>query len=275
MADELDSGGGPAAREHPLRARRDHERPWARPGWPTGDVYVDDAFGAAHRAHASTEGAARLIPDHAAGLLLERRCRHDRAARETFPALVAVLGGAKVTDKLGVIESFRKVADQILIGGAMCFPFLASPGHAVGDRCSAARTWSWPAGDRRRRRGARATLALPRRPRRRRPLRRRRGVPDDSMASTCPAASMGSTSAPAPPRPTRSITTASTVFWNGPMGAFESSRSAPARGRSLEAVGGRPGVTVVGGGDSAAALASSGWPTRSRICRPAAAPRSS
>jgi phosphoglycerate kinase len=98
------------------------------------DVYVDDAFGAAHRAHASTEAIAHVVADRAAGLLLEREVRElskvlDNPARP----LVAVLGGAKVSDKIAVIDRFLELADTLLIGGAMCFPFLAAQGHSVGD----------------------------------------------------------------------------------------------------------------------------------------------
>ena len=98
------------------------------------DVYVNDAFGAAHRAHASTEGVARQVPEHAAGLLLEREVTTlTGLLRNPSRPLVAVLGGAKVSDKLGVIEAFQKVADQILIGGAMCFPFFKAQGHSIGN----------------------------------------------------------------------------------------------------------------------------------------------
>src|SRR5439155_25259479 len=98
------------------------------------DVYVNDAFGAAHRAHASTEGVARLMPDHAAGLLLEREVATlSKLLESPERPLLAVLGGAKVSDKIAVIERFREVADLILIGGAMCFPFLAAQGHGVGN----------------------------------------------------------------------------------------------------------------------------------------------
>lgn len=97
------------------------------------DVYVNDAFGAAHRAHASTEGVARLMSERAAGRLLETEVRTlTELLEHPAPPLVAVLGGAKVSDKIQVIERFRTLADTILIGGAMCFPFLAAQGHAVG-----------------------------------------------------------------------------------------------------------------------------------------------
>ena len=98
------------------------------------DVYVNDAFGAAHRAHASTEGVARQLPDHAAGLLLEREVTTlTTLLKNPSRPLVAVLGGAKVSDKIGVIEAFQTVADPILIGGAMCFPFFKAQGHSIGD----------------------------------------------------------------------------------------------------------------------------------------------
>src|SRR5947209_6784269 len=97
------------------------------------DVYVNDAFGAAHRAHASTEGVARLVADHAAGRLLEREVKTLAELLEAPQRpLVAVLGGAKVSDKIAVIDRFLALADRILIGGAMCFPFLVAQGHRVG-----------------------------------------------------------------------------------------------------------------------------------------------
>ncbi len=97
------------------------------------DLYVNDAFGAAHRAHASTEGVAHRLPAYS-GLLLEREVRELTAVLDD-PArpLVVVLGGAKVTDKVGVIERFLELADEILIGGAMCFSFFRAQGHETGN----------------------------------------------------------------------------------------------------------------------------------------------
>ena len=97
------------------------------------DVYVNDAFGSAHRAHASTEGVAHLLPS-AAGLLLQREVETLTGILED-PArpLVAIVGGAKVTDKIGVLEAFLERADAVLIGGAMAFPFLSVQGHSIGD----------------------------------------------------------------------------------------------------------------------------------------------
>ncbi len=97
------------------------------------DVYVNDAFGAAHRAHATTEGVARLLPA-AAGFLLEREVTLlDALVADPERPFVVVLGGAKVTDKIGVIERFLEIANAILIGGAMCFSFFRAMGHETGD----------------------------------------------------------------------------------------------------------------------------------------------
>ena len=97
------------------------------------DAYVNDAFGAAHRAHASTEAVAHLLPS-AAGRLLEREVATLRGILDDPERpLVAVVGGAKVTDKIGVLDAFLDRADEILIGGAMCFPFFKAQGHDVGD----------------------------------------------------------------------------------------------------------------------------------------------
>jgi glyceraldehyde 3-phosphate dehydrogenase len=97
------------------------------------DVYINDAFGAAHRAHASTEAVARLLPS-AAGRLLEGEVRTLRGILDDpRRPLVAIVGGAKVTDKIGVLDAFLERADTILVGGAMCFPFFKAQGHDVGD----------------------------------------------------------------------------------------------------------------------------------------------
>ena len=98
------------------------------------DAYVDDAFGSAHRAHASTHAAAQRFERRAAGLLLEREVTTLTGILEhPEHPFVAVVGGAKVTDKIGVLEAFLERADSVLIGGAMCFPFFKAQGHSVGD----------------------------------------------------------------------------------------------------------------------------------------------
>src|SRR6185437_1049731 len=97
------------------------------------DLYVNDAFGTAHRAQASTEGVAHLLPS-AAGRLLESEVHTiERILQHPEHPLVAIVGGAKVADKIRVIDRFLELADAILIGGAMAFPFLRAQGHAVGD----------------------------------------------------------------------------------------------------------------------------------------------
>jgi phosphoglycerate kinase len=219
------------------------------------DVYVDDAFGAAHRAHASTEGVARLVPEHAGGLLLEREVSTlMRVLEDPARPLVSVLGGAKVSDKIGVIDRFRESADTILIGGAMCFPFLAAQGHSVGaSLCAdedvelARRTLSSGS-------SARAELRLP-----------VDLVIGDRFGADAEARELDGLDVPdgwmgldIGPRTAavygEVIAGAGTVFWNGPMGAFELAPFAAGTRAVAEAVAAAPGTTVVGGGDSAAAL---------------------
>jgi phosphoglycerate kinase len=219
------------------------------------DVYVDDAFGAAHRAHASTEGVARLVDERAAGLLLERELTTLMGVLED-PArpLVSVLGGAKVSDKIGVIDRFRESADTILIGGAMCFPFLAAEGHSVGDSLCAAEDVELARRTIESGASTRAEVLLP-----------LDLVIGDRFAADAnvraidgidvPDGWMGLDIGPQ----TRDvysevIAEAGTVFWNGPMGAFELPPFAAGTSAIAYAVATAPGTTVVGGGDSAAAL---------------------
>jgi phosphoglycerate kinase len=218
------------------------------------DVYVNDAFGAAHRAHASTEGVARRLPEHAAGLLLEREVSTLQELLE-HPArpLVAVLGGAKVSDKIAVIDRFQHVADTILIGGAMCFPFLAAQGHSVGSSLCAAEDVSLArraleASD------VRATIELPRDF----VLAERFDASAEPQALDgvdIPDGLMGLDVGPKTVEAySEAIAGAGTVFWNGPMGAFELEPFASGTRAVADAVAAAPGATVVGGGDSAAAL---------------------
>ncbi|HET8977137.1 MAG TPA: phosphoglycerate kinase [Solirubrobacteraceae bacterium] len=220
------------------------------------DAYVNDAFGTAHRAHASTEGVARLMDRRAAGLLLDREVSalSGLLANPSRP-LVAVLGGAKVSDKIGVIEAFRSVADSILIGGAMCFPFFKAQGHEVANSLCAdddvelARRLIADAGGE-----DQATIQLPSdlvcaerfdpgaTP-----------VPVDGV--DVPEGMMGLDIGPRSADAYATlIATAGTVFWNGPMGAFEMEPFAAGTRAVAEAVARTAAVTVVGGGDSVAAL---------------------
>jgi phosphoglycerate kinase len=214
------------------------------------DVYVNDAFGAAHRAHASTEAVAHLLPS-AAGRLLEREVTTLRGILDDPKRpLVAIVGGAKVTDKIGVLEAFLERADAILIGGAMCFPFFKAQGHDVGDSLCEEEGVE--------------------------PARKLAGqdkihLPDDLVAGRefkadterreldgidVPDGWMGlDVGAATAERYAGVIAEAGTVFWNGPMGAFELEPFAAGTKRVAEAIAAAPGTTVVGGGDSAAALA--------------------
>ena len=225
------------------------------------EVYVDDAFGVAHRAHASTEGVAHLLPS-AAGRLLEREVRTLSGILESpSHPLAAIIGGAKVADKIAVIDRFLQIADVLMIGGAMCFPFLRAQGHAVGESlCDEADTEH-----------ARRVLAQA--------SARSSGsagparielpvdlVIGDRLAEDAehrvlegvevPKGWMGLDIGPrTAERYSREIARAGTIFWNGPMGAFELAPFAAGTRAVAQAVAQASGLTVVGGGDSAAALA--------------------
>src|SRR3954452_10506461 len=222
-----------------------------------GDVYVNDAFGAAHRAHASTEAVAHLLPS-GAGRLLEREVSTlTGILEEPRRPLVAVVGGAKVTDKIGVLDAFLERADSVLIGGAMCFPFFAAQGHEVGaSMCE-------DEGVEPARRALESDkLKLPvdlvagREFSADTEVRELDGVdvPDGWMGLD-----IGQSSAEAY---AEVIAGAGTVFWNGPMGAFELEPFAAGTRRVAEAMADCEGTTVVGGGDSAAALAEFGLADR-------------
>lgn len=230
------------------------------------DLYVNDAFGAAHRAHATTEGVAHLLPAYA-GLLLEREVVELTAVRDDPERpLVVVLGGAKVSDKIGVLERFLEVADRILIGGAMCFSFFRAQGLPTGDslveedgvelaRRIIERYVRDPA-------KARSELSLP-----------VDLVLGDQLAADAevreqdgvevPAGWMGLDIGPTTAATyAEAIKGAGTVLWNGPMGAFELEPFAAGTRAIAEAVAEAPGRTVVGGGDSAAALEALGLADR-------------
>jgi phosphoglycerate kinase len=220
------------------------------------DVYVNDAFGTAHRAHASTEGVARLMPEHAAGLLMAREVATlTRLLEAPDRPLVAVLGGAKVSDKIAVIERFRQVADTILIGGAMCFPFLAAQGRSVGNSLCAEEDVELA---RRALTESGAPLELP-----------VDLVVADRLAADAQVQTTDGVDVPdglmgvdVGPRTAEAygqvIDDAGTVFWNGPMGAFEIEPFAAGTRAVAEAMAASPAVTVVGGGDSLAAVQSMG-----------------
>lgn len=242
-------------RFEPGETRNDPELADALAG--LADLYVDDAFGAAHRAHASTEGVAHRLPAYA-GLLLEREVRELTAVLDD-PArpLVAVLGGAKVADKVGALRRFLERSDRVLIGGAMCFAFLSVRGHATGDSLVDDEG-----------------VALAREVATSAPPGREPALPEDlviadRLEAGAERRSVDGVDVPPGwigvdigPRTTAAyadaIAGAGTVFWNGPMGAFEIEPFAAGTRAVAEAVAAAPGTTVVGGGDSAAALTAFG-----------------
>lgn len=218
------------------------------------ECYVNDAFGAAHRAHASTAGVAALLPS-AAGLLMEREIHAlTRVLEADEHPFVLILGGAKISDKIGVIENLSRRADALLLGGGMANTFLKSLGHEVGRSLA----------EEDRLDEARRVLALA----------EQRGIevvlPSDAVvapelgaveqARTVPIDGVGPDDAifdigpDTVARFTKVIGAAALVVWNGPMGVFEVPAFREGTRGVAQAVAACPGFTVVGGGDSAAAV---------------------
>jgi 3-phosphoglycerate kinase len=218
------------------------------------DLYVDDAFGAAHRAHATTVGVAERLPA-AAGLLMEAEIDYlDGVLKDPGRPFVAILGGAKVSDKLGVIESLLGVADSLLIGGAMCFTFFKAEGYEIGnsliedDYVAEAKRLRDEAGER---------LVLPI------DVVVADAIEEDAQTQTVPAdgipaGKMGLDIGPESVELFRGrISGARTIFWNGPMGVFEVDAFAKGTeevARAVAETGGRGATSVIGGGDSVAAV---------------------
>jgi phosphoglycerate kinase len=222
------------------------------------DLYVNDAFGTAHRAHASTVGIAKLLPA-VAGLLLEKELNYLSSALENpNRPFVAVLGGKKVSDKIGVIRNLLTKSDALLIGGAMSYTFLKAKGFEVGkslcedDKLDLARSLMTDAGKRR--------LAF--------------HLPEDVVVADRFAEDAAHKTVPAEAIPkdwmgmdigshtaatyAKVIRDAMTVMWNGPMGVFEMPPFARGTRAVAEAMAQSKGVTIVGGGDSAAAVEQEG-----------------
>jgi phosphoglycerate kinase len=219
-----------------------------------GDIYVNDAFGAAHRAHASTEGVAHHLPGYA-GLLLEREVTELTAVVESpRRPLVVILGGAKVSDKVAVIDRFLEVADQILIGGAMAFSFFRAQGVATGNSLVEEKGVELAAEALERAKQSDCELMLP--------VDLVLGESFDAdterRESDCVEVPDGWMGLDVGPRTTaryaKAIAAAGTVLWNGPMGAFEMEPFAAGTRAVAEAVASAPGTTVIGGGDSVAAI---------------------
>lgn len=215
------------------------------------DAYVDDAFGAAHRAHASIVGPPRTLPS-AAGRLLQHEVEVLEGLR-SHPKrpFIAVLGGSKVGDKLGVIEALLGLVDGLVIGGGMCFTFLAAQGFPVGDSlCELDQV---------------ATC------RRLLDSGKKIHLPEDitgldasgnyaTYGCRLPAGAKGLDIGPGSAAAFSDvIMDARTVFWNGPMGMFEDQRFAAGTRTVAQAMADTKAFTVVGGGDSAAALSQFGF----------------
>lgn len=217
-------------------------------------LYVNDAFGAAHRAHASTEGVAHHLPGYA-GLLLERQLTElGRVVEAPERPLVVVLGGSKVSDKIGVIDRFLEIADQILIGGAMCFSFFRAQGIETGNSLVEEKGVELAAEALERAKDSDCELTLPVDL----VLGKSFDAETERRESECvevPEGWMGLDIGPrTAARYAEAVAGAGTVLWNGPMGAFEMEPFAGGTRTVAEAVAAAPGTTVIGGGDSVAAL---------------------
>jgi phosphoglycerate kinase len=219
-----------------------------------GELYVNDAFGAAHRAHASTAGVAEHLPAYA-GLLLERELTElGKVVDSPARPLVVVLGGAKVSDKVGVIDRFLEIADEILIGGAMCFSFFRAQGIATGNSLVEEEGVELAEKALAQADGSDCELRLP--------VDLVLGEAFDAATEVrasdgveVPDGWMGLDIGPRSAAAyAERIAAAGTVLWNGPMGAFELAPFAAGTRAVAEAVAAAPGTTVIGGGDSVAAL---------------------
>ncbi len=218
------------------------------------DLYVNDAFGSAHRAHASTVGLIAFVPKAAAGLLMEQELKYLGMVT-TNPAhpAVAILGGAKVSDKIEVISNLAKIVDKLLIGGAMAYTFLKSQGQPVGkslvedDKLDLARDLLAKFG---------AKLMLP--------VDHvvvselKEGAPNE-VVDTVPDGKMGVDIGPKTIDAfSKVIAGAKTIIWNGPMGVFEKPPFDKGTVAIAKAVAESGAVSVVGGGDSEKAIKSAG-----------------
>jgi phosphoglycerate kinase len=216
-----------------------------------GDAYVDDAFGAVHRKHASVYDVAQLLPRYAGGLVLREVEVLRRLTGSPDTPYVVVLGGSKVSDKLAVIRALLPKVDHLLVGGGMCFTFLAAQGHGVGgslleaEMIETCRGLLADGGDK---------IVLPV------DIVAAQEISDDAQTRVVGADSLedgwkGLDIGPATVAEfAKYLAPAKTVFWNGPMGVFEVAPFAAGTKAVAEAVSAVQGLSIVGGGDSAAAV---------------------
>ena len=224
------------------------------------DVYVNDAFGAAHRAHASVEALVKLIPEAGAGLLMEKELRYlGEALSNPERPFMAVLGGAKVSDKIEVIENLITCVDRLLIGGAMAYTFFKAQDIPVGqslvedDKLDAAREILARA----QQRGLQLLLPVDHVV----AAKPEAGVPTETLkvGDASIGERMGLDIGPATVAAyTRALKDAKTVVWNGPMGVFEIDAFAQGTVGIARAIADVKGTTIVGGGDSIAAVTKAG-----------------
>jgi len=218
------------------------------------EVYVNDAFGSAHRAHASTVGMIAYVPVKAAGLLMDKELEYlGKAVRNPARPCVAILGGAKVSDKIEVIQNLIKVVDRLMIGGAMAYTFLRARGEATGkslveeDKISLAKDLMASSGDK---------LMLPLdhviapELKERAPCEDSDKIPENMIGLDIGPKTIAEYSAV--------IATAKTIIWNGPMGVFELPPFDRGTVALAKAVAGSGAISVVGGGDSEKAIKSAG-----------------
>ncbi|MEP6598289.1 MAG: phosphoglycerate kinase [Actinomycetota bacterium] len=220
-------------------------------GEDDGGAYVGDAFGAVHRKHASVYDVATLLPHYCGDLIRDELTVLRKLTDHPKRPYVVVLGGSKVSDKLAVIEAILPKVDRLLVGGGMCFTFLAAQGHQVGDslleadQVDACRGFLADIGDK---------IVLP-----------ADVVVADEVTAEAKTQVVAADAIPhgmkgldIGPRTvgifSEQLRDAETVFWNGPMGVFEVAPFAAGTKGVAEAVAAAPGLTVVGGGDSAAAV---------------------
>jgi phosphoglycerate kinase len=218
------------------------------------DVYVNDAFGTAHRAHASTVGMIQFVPQAAAGLLMQKELEYlGKAVTSPERPCVAILGGAKVSDKIEVIQNMLKIVDKLLIGGAMAYTFMKAQGEETGkslveaDKVDLAKDLIANAGKK---------LMLP--------VDHAispefKGGGEPVYSATIPADQMALDIGPETVETYRSIIAgAKTVIWNGPMGVFEQPPFDRGTVALAKAVAESSATSVVGGGDSEKAIKSAG-----------------
>jgi phosphoglycerate kinase len=225
------------------------------------DLYVNDAFGSAHRAHASTAGITKFVEKAAAGLLMQKELEYlGRATSNPAKPFVAILGGAKVSDKIDVIRNLMNKVDALLVGGAMAYTFLKAQGKAVGksrveeDKIALAKELSTEA------QSKRVRLLLPLDHVIADKIDASSGVQTVTTDQGIPEGQMGLDIGPDTVAAfSREIAGAKTIVWNGPMGVFETPAFAKGTMKIAQAVAANSGaVSIVGGGDSVAAVHQSG-----------------